>query len=209
MYKNVKNLLFDFGGVIMNLDKERAVSRFKEIGVANINDYLTSYRHKGIFLDYEIGKLDRPQFAAALRELTGNDKITEADVDYAWQGFLIGILEYKFQMLKDLRKDYKVYLLSNINPSAIDWAYTPAFSPTGEPIDAFFDKCYMSYKVGYAKPDREIFEYIIRDSGMIPQETLFFDDAQKNIDAGIEFGFQTYLTDQNEDLLKVVSQINK
>lgn len=208
MFKNVKNLLFDFGGVIINLKKERAVERFKEIGVADIDNYLTSYRHHGIFLDYELGVLDRPQFTEALRKLTGNEKISEADVDYAWQGFLDGIPEYKFQMLKDLRKKYKVYLLSNTNPSAIEWASTSVFSPSGEPIEAYFDECYMSYKIGHAKPDKEIFEYIIKDSGINPAETLFFDDAQKNIDAAIELGFQTYLTDQNEDLLKVVAQID-
>lgn len=209
MYKNIKNLLFDFGGVIINLDKSRAEARFREIGVKNIENYLTTYRHEAIFLDYELGTLDRPQFAQELRKLTGNDKITEADVDYAWQGFLLDIPEYKFDMLKQLGKKYNVYLLSNTNPSAMEWAYTSKFSTTGEPIQAFFDKCYMSYQIGLAKPDPEIFKYIIRDSGIIPSETLFFDDAQKNITAATELGFQTYLTDQNEDLRKVVEMINK
>lgn len=207
MYKNIKNILFDFGGVIIGLNKQKALDRFTEIGFPNIGDYLGEYRQKGIFLEYEEGKLTPEQFYDKFRELAGRNDISNDDIDSAWMAFLTYIPEYKFELLKELRKKYKVYLLSNINPSIMKWAFTKDFSPEGLPITDYFDKCYLSYQVGYAKPDKEIYEYIIKDSGMVPSETLFLDDGKGNVDMGIEMGFQGYQANQDEDLRKVFEQI--
>lgn len=203
MEKQVKNILFDFGGVIVSLDKQQALDRFTEIGFPNIEEYLNEFRQKGIFLDYEEGKINRPDFLAEFRRLANKPDVTQEEVDYAWLGFLIGIPDYKFQLLKDLRKKYNVYLLSNTNPSVMKWAMSSEFSPEGLPINAFFDKCYLSYEIGHTKPDTAIYELIIKDSGMDPAETLFLDDGKANIEMGKEFGLQTYLANQDEDLRKV------
>ncbi|MDH6354130.1 HAD superfamily hydrolase (TIGR01509 family) [Dysgonomonas sp. PH5-45] len=200
--KPIKNILFDFGGVIVGLNKNNAIKRFKEIGVANIEDYLNEFRQTGIFLALEEGKLSLNEFYAELQKLAGRE-ISEEDMDSAWMAFLTGVDEYKFQMLKDLRKKYNVYLLSNTNPVIMGWAESSQFSPTGEPITAFFDKCYYSFKIGAAKPDKEIFEYVIRDSGINPEESLFLDDGPANLEAAKTFGLQTYLANQNEDLRKI------
>ncbi|MDU1889208.1 MAG: HAD family phosphatase [Dysgonomonas sp.] len=203
MGKEIKNILFDFGGVIVNLDKQKAFNRFTEIGFPNISDYLSEFRQSGIFLEYEEGKISRKDFYTEFRKLAGNENISDADIDSGWMGFLDGIPEYKFQLLKDLRKKYNVYLLSNTNPTIMGWAQTKDFSPEGLPINAFFDKCYLSYEIGYAKPDREIYDFILKDSGMNPAETLFLDDGKTNIEIGAGLGFQVYLVDQTEDLRKV------
>lgn len=203
MYTNVKNLLFDFGGVIVSLNKQNALKRFKEIGFADIDKYLGEYRQEGIFLEYEEGKLTADEFYAEFRRIAGKDDISDDDIDSAWMAFLTGIPEYKYQLVKDLRKEYKVYLLSNTNPSVMKWARSKDFSPEGATIDEYFDKCYISYEIGCAKPDKEIFEAVINDSGMNPAETLFFDDGKANIEAAKELGFQVYLTNQDEDLTKV------
>lgn len=207
MYKNIKNILFDFGGVIVGLDRQKALNRFTEIGFPNIGDYLGDYRQQGIFLEYEEGKLSPEQFYNKFRELAGRNDISSDDIDSAWMAFLTYIPEYKFEMLKELRKKYKMYLLSNINPSIMKWAFTKDFSPEGLPITAYFDKCYLSYEIGCAKPDKEIYEYVIKDSGMIPSETLFLDDGKNNVEMGIKMGFQAYQANQEEDLRKVFEQI--
>jgi putative hydrolase of the HAD superfamily len=85
----------------------------------------------------------------------------------------------------------------------MEWAESENFAPTKEPITAFFDKCYYSFQIKAAKPDREAFEAVIRDSGIKPEETLFLDDGQANLDAAKALGFQTYLANQDEDLRKV------
>jgi len=199
----IKNILFDFGGVIVSLNKQQALDRFTKIGFPNIGDYLNEFRQQGIFLEYEEGKIDRENFYKEFRKLSHNDTISEKDIDWAWLGFLVEIPNYKFELLKELRKKYNVYLLSNTNPSIMGWAMTNDFSPEGLPVTAFFDKCYLSYEIGYAKPDREIYDFIIKDSGMNPAETLFFDDGKANIGIAEKLGFNTYLTNQDEDLRKV------
>ena len=200
MYKNVKNLLFDFGGVIISLNKQNAINRFKEIGFKDIEQYLNEFRQEGIFLEYEEGKLTPQEFYKEFRRLAGKEDISDKDIDSAWLAFLIGIPEYKFQLLKDLRKKYNIYLLSNTNPSIMNWAFSNDFSPEGLPISAYFDKCYLSFELGVAKPDKKIFELILADSGMNPAETLFLDDGKTNVEIGKEFSFQVYQANQDEDL---------
>lgn len=200
---NIKNILFDLGGVIITLNKQNALNRFTEIGFPNIEEYLGEFRQEGIFLEYEEGKISPEDFYKEFRRLSKNENIPATDIDSGWLAFLAGIPEYKFQLLKDLRKKYNVYLLSNTNPSIMGWALSNDFSPEGLPMDAYFDKCYLSFKIGCAKPDREIFDYIIEDSGMIPSETLFLDDGKANVEMGQKLGFQIYQVDQTEDLRKV------
>lgn len=203
MSKNIKNILFDLGGVIITLNKQNALDRFTEIGFPNIEEYLGEFRQNGIFLEYEEGKISPENFYKEFRRLSGNENIPAEDIDSGWLAFLAGIPEYKFKLLKDLRKKYKVYLLSNTNPSIMGWALSKDFSPEGLPMDAYFDKCYLSFQIGCAKPDRDIFDFIIEDSGMIPSETLFLDDGKANIEMANEIGFETYQVDQTEDLRKV------
>lgn len=202
MDANIKNILFDFGGVIVGLDKQNAINRFKEIGITNIEDYLSEFRQSGIFLELEEGKLTKEEFYKEFQKLAGK-YVAPQDIDSGWLAFLTFIPEYKFQMLKDLRKKYKVYLLSNTNPAIMEWAESEDFSPTKEPITAFFDKCYYSFQLGCAKPERTIFDVVVKDSGIVPEETLFLDDGQANIDMADSLGFKTYLANQDEDLRKV------
>ena len=88
MYKNVKNLLFDFGGVIISLNKQNAINRFKEIGFKDIEQYLNEFRQEGIFLEYEEGKLTPQEFYKEFRRLAGKEDISDKDIDSAWLAFL-------------------------------------------------------------------------------------------------------------------------
>lgn len=207
-FKGVKNLLFDFGGVIISLSKSNAIKRFKEIGFLDIDKYLGEYRQEGIFLEYETGKINREDFLKEFRRL-GNNNASMEEIDSAWLAFLLEIPQYKYKLLRELRKKYNVLLLSNTNPSVSAWARSESFSPEGKPIDDFFDKCYLSYEIGCAKPEKEIFDFIIKDSNIKPEETLFFDDGPSNIEAANKLGFQTYLTNQDEDLAKVFDRVSQ
>lgn len=200
--EGIKNLLFDFGGVIVSIEKSGAVKRFKEIGVDRIEDFLGEFRQEGIFLALEEGKITKEEFYVELRKLAGKD-ISDEDIDSGWMGFLTGIPTYKLDLLKELRKKYNVYLLSNTNPVIMGWAHSDKFSPTGEPITAFFDKMFLSYQIGYTKPEKESFEIVLKETGINPEETLFLDDGQSNLDVAEKLGFKTYLVDQDEDLRKV------
>ncbi|MDU1905670.1 MAG: HAD family phosphatase [Dysgonomonas sp.] len=198
----IKNLLFDFGGVIVNINKENAIKRFKEIGFENIEEYLGEFRQKGIFLELEEGAISREDFYTEFRKLAGKD-ISDKDIDSGWLAFMDGVPDYRLELLKDLRQKYNLYLLSNTNPVIMEWANSSSFSPTGEPLSAYFDKMFCSYQIGYTKPTKESFESVIKGADLNPEETLFLDDGQSNLDASEKFGFKTCLVDQNEDLRKI------
>lgn len=198
----IKNLLFDFGGVIASISKDGAIKRFKEIGVDNIEDYLGEFRQEGIFLQLEDGSISREDFYTELKKLAGKE-ISDKDIDSGWLGFMVEVPPYKLELLKELRKKYNVYLLSNTNPIIMEWAHSKDFSPTGEPLSAYFDKMFCSYLIGHTKPSEESFEAVIAGTGLNPQETLFLDDGQSNLDVAQKLGFKTYLVDQDEDLRKV------
>ena len=194
----IKNIVFDLGGVIVTLDRAEAVRRFRETGLKNAEELLDVYHQKGIFLELEEGKLTKREFYEALRNEAGRHIPAEV-IDRAWLGFLKEVPEYKLEMLETLRKNYKIYLLSNTNAVIMDWAKSPAFSPQGKGIDRFFDKIYASYQIGYTKPAPEIFAFMFADANIIPSETLFIDDGIANIEMGKKLGMKTYLARNGED----------
>jgi putative hydrolase of the HAD superfamily len=194
----IKNVVFDLGGVIITIDSNEPVRRFKEAGLSNAEELLNAYHQKGIFLELEEGKLSKEEFYDAVRKEAGKYIANEV-IDYGWLGFLKEVPGYKIEMLEALRKNYKIYLLSNTNPVIMDWAYSSAFSPQGKSIDNYFDKIYASYQIGYTKPGHEIYDFMFKDSGMIPTETLFIDDGVANIEMGTKLGMKTYLAKNGED----------
>jgi len=196
---NIKNIVFDFGGVIVDVSRTQAVKRFEEIGVDRADELLGVYKQDGIFLALEEGTLSRENFYAELRKPAGKNHITDEQIDYGWFGFILPIVQGRIDFLLELRKKYKLYLLSNTNPIIMGWARSSRFSPAGKPLDDYFDKLYLSYQLGVIKPDKRIFEKMIEDSGMNPAETLFVDDGQANIEAAAKLGFKTCRPKEGED----------
>lgn len=197
--KGIKNIVFDLGGVIITLDRGEAVNRFIKMGLKNAEELLSAYHQKGIFLELEEGKLSQEEFYEAVRKEAGKFIPDEA-IEYGWMGFMKEIPEYKLNLLEELKQEgYRVYLLSNTNPVIMKWAFSSAFSPQGKSIDSYFDKLYLSYQIGYTKPHPEIFRFMFRDSGMLPNETLFIDDGIANVEMGKKLGMETYLAENGED----------
>jgi putative hydrolase of the HAD superfamily len=203
----IKNIVFDLGGVLIDLDGKESIRRFEEIGISNAGEWLDPYEQKGVFLELENGKADVAAFCNQLRAYAGKELSFE-EIVWAWLGFVVDVPQYKLDYLLKLREKYKVYLLSNTNPIIQEqWARTTKFSVASRPINDYFDKMYASYEIGITKPDRKIFEYMFKDSGINPSETLFVDDGARNIEAGISFGMHTYQPRNGEDWRKAVDDI--
>ena len=194
----VKTIIFDLGGVIVDLDRNRAVCNFEKAGLKNAEEVIGAYLQGGIFMQFEEGSLDREAFYKEFRSLVGKETPCD-EIDNGWMGFVGGIQQYKLDMLDELRKKYAIYLLSNTNPVVMEWAYSPAFSKEGRILPDYFDKLYLSYKIGKSKPNRAIYEYVIKDAGITPQETLFIDDGKANCLAAAQLGFKTFMPQNGED----------
>jgi putative hydrolase of the HAD superfamily len=126
--------------------------------------------------------------------------LTDEQIDQAFCSFLLDIPEEKLKLLLDLRKRFKIYLLSNTNLIHMNFCRAQHFHFNGYSMDDFFDKCYLSYELGLTKPDIRVFNAVIDDIGLAPQQCLFLDDGLKNIEQAQKTGLQTYWVKQEEDL---------
>ena len=187
----IRNLVFDFGGVIVDLDFDRAVEAFRSIGLPRAEHMLDKYKQRGIFLDVETGVLTAEGFLHGLSKLCGR-KIGFDEAQQAWLAFLLPPDPRRLETLERLRKGHRLFLLSNTNPFIMDWARSPRFSPGGKPLDDYFDKLYLSYEMGVVKPDRDIFLKMMLDAELDPAFTLFVDDGRANVEAAAALGFPTY-----------------
>ena len=199
----VKNLLFDLGGVIMNIRRQNAVDALVKIGMSDADSFLGDYAQQGPFLKLEEGKLSEGEFRAEIRALIPNP-VTDAQIDDAFCQFLLGIPEYRLEALERLHKKYKIYMLSNTNPIMWNSVISEEFKKLGRDMNYYFDGIVTSFEAGCAKPDAEIFHAVVRNFGIKPEETIFFDDSQTNIDAAAALGFGTVYVGPDCDFVDLI-----
>ena len=204
----IKNLIFDLGGVLVSLDKQRCLDNFSsKLGFDNFGDYLNAYAQKGFFAEFESGDINEEQFRNEVKERCTKEDITDQMIDTALNSFLTHVDPYKVKLLLDLKQKYNLLLLSNVNPIAWGRCCELFLEAYGVDIEDVFEKLYLSYKMKCSKPGNEIFEKLIADSGIIPEETLFIDDAAANIEKGKEFGLQGLLYDVKNNLEEEVYKV--
>lgn len=204
----IKNIAFDFGGVIVDLDREQAVQAFIRLGLKDADRILDKYHQTGIFQELEEGKLSEEAYREKLSALCGRT-LTREEVRQAWMGFVRGMDLHKLDYIEQLRqRGYRTYLLSNTNPYLMDyWARTPRFTPSGKSIDMYFDKLYLSFEMRCMKPNAEIFRLMLKDAQIYPEETLFVDDSTTNIEAGKAFGMHTFQPENASDWRRQVDAV--
>jgi putative hydrolase of the HAD superfamily len=202
----IKNIVFDLGGVIVDINRTAAVNKFKEIGIDNIEEFIDPYRQRGIFRRIEEGSISRESFYEEICKIAGK-KIDSKEIDQGWFDFLMPVDQKRLDFISELRKKYKVLLLSNTNAIIMSWARSEQFSPAGKPLDCYFDGLYLSYEMGCMKPDFDIFHKMIESSGIVPKETLFIDDSEANINAGNSLGFKTFLFKKENSFSEIKDRI--
>lgn len=209
-YKGIRNLLFDLGGVIMDIKRELCVKALTELGMEGADEMLGLYVQSGPFLKLEEGLIDAAEFCDEVRRRIpgGGAGITDLQVQEALNAFLIGIPEYRLVELRMLRKDFKIFLLSNTNPIMYDSKIAECFRAEGREMADYFDGQVVSFKARCAKPDKAIFDYAVEHLGIKPEETLFLDDSQRNLDAAAALGFATALVPPGSEFIDALAILN-
>jgi glucose-1-phosphatase len=206
-FSNISTLIFDFGGVLIDLDMNQSILNFKKLGVENVENYLSNFGQSGFFMQLEKGKISAEEFRSEIRKMTTNT-ITDKEIDDAWNAFLVRIPSEKLDIVYQLRKKFRVIMLSNTNAIHFPYAERTFFSYKNRGIDEYFDKCYRSYDMKMAKPDAEIFEAILSQEQVAANQCLLLDDGPKNIEQAQKLGLQTYFVDPKEDLSFLLTNID-
>lgn len=203
----IKNILFDLGGVFIEHTRSICVSRFEELGIHDADELLDPYRQSGLFLGLESGKFTEKSFTDELNR-TYQVHLTPDDIRYAIHGFVYQVQDYKFDFLEEgLPKEIHRLLISNTNPFIWNMAASGQLLKNGRNLESYFEKCYKSFEMGLCKPDRKIFEDIILDAGIRPEETLFIDDGPANTMMARQLGFVTYCPDNGEDWRPILEKM--
>lgn len=201
----IKDIIFDFGGVLTLIDTDKALQRFREIGVPNPEEFINPYLQNGPFFLLENGDITAEEFCDELTKIC-NRKITFDDAKYAWLGFIVQVQTEFLNFLQLLRPRYRLSVLSNTNPFIQSWARSSEFTPEGKSLDDYFDLLFLSYKMNCSKPGEEIYRKMLLEGNMNPTETLFLDDGEKNIAAARKAGINVLKVGNGEDWREILEK---
>ena len=202
MDKNIKNIVFDLGGVLVDLDFKAAINGLQKAGFANVKEQLQTLHQGGIFQKFELGEMSADEFRTAIRE-NSTVELTDEEVDNLWNAMFLESPREKLELILDLRGKYMVYLLSNTNSIHWDYVCKNAFNYRGFRVKDYFEETFLSYEMHLAKPDKAIFEKVLQDANLLPEETLFIDDSEANCKAAEEVGIHAHHYHIGDDLSKV------
>jgi HAD superfamily hydrolase (TIGR01509 family) len=189
--QGVKNIIFDLGGVILNLDNRRTEDAFTDMGVKRFREYFGHGHAASFFKEYEVGQISDRQFIDSIKELTGL-KVPDETIIRGWNALLLDFPSERIQLLKELGKKYRIFLFSNTNAlhlAALQQIYAATFGE-GATLDEHFEKTYYSHTLGMRKPDAASFEYILRENKLEGPQTLFVDDALVNVEGAEQVGLR-------------------
>jgi len=196
--ENYKNIIFDLGGVILNIDFEKTTNTFMNLGVSNFEQLYSKAKQNNLFDDYESGKISSDEFIFGIQKLVGIS-LTEQQIINAWNALLLDLPEERLSLLNNLKKSHRLFLLSNTNDIHFK-AFSAYLLKTfgSNDFSNYFEKEYYSFQTGMRKPNAEIFELVLNENGLNKGETLFVDDTLRHIEGAKKVGIHTlHLTDGN------------
>lgn len=193
---HIDTIIFDFGGVLINLDYSLTIEQFKELGIKNFDELYSQVNQSNLFDDLETGKISQQRFINGILDYlppgTSPNKVVSA-----WNAMILDVPKVSIDLLSQLRSSYRLFMLSNTNEIHItkaysEWAKTSSLMP-----DSLFEKVYLSHTLGKRKPHPETFQFVCDEQNLDPSKTLFIDDSLQHIEGAKQIGLNTFhLTSQ-------------
>jgi len=190
-YNKIKNIIFDLGGVIMNLDTPKTIRAFEKIGITDIVNGTGHHYEHLFFYDFEVGKISKQTFLEKLKLLLSR-KASNNEIIKAWNVMILGMPKQRIDFILKLKNKYRVFLLSNTNSLHQEKFLSEFKKKYSFPFSALFEKAYYSHEIGLRKPNLEAFQFVLKDSNLNAHESLFIDDSLQNINAAKKVGIETF-----------------
>jgi glucose-1-phosphatase len=189
----LKNIIFDLGAVLIDIDYKKTEKAFKQLGYYNFEEMYSQFTANEIFEKLETGKISNEDFYSTMISLNRNE-VSPQQVKDAWNAILLGWRKNSVAFLKTVSKKYHIFLLSNTNAIHQEYFFKSLKQEIGlSNFNSFFTKAYYSHEINLRKPNADIFEFIAKDANILPDETLFIDDSHNNIKTARGLGFKTHL----------------
>lgn len=190
MMTGIRHIIFDLGGVLINLDYALTEKAFINLGIENFSTLYSQLKQTSLFDDFETGKIGKSTFIEGIKNIS-DTQLTAEQICTAWNAMLLDFPLRRLQLLQQLRLYYDLILLSNTN-EIHEEAFNKILNDShGAHLAAFFDRVYYSHRVGMRKPDTAVFQKILDDTGFTAGHTLFIDDSPQHIEAAKTLGIQT------------------
>ena len=203
--KNYKAIIFDLGGVLLNIDYLLTINQFEKLGVENASDFYSKKVQDSIFDKVEVGAISAKEFMEALKKKCNNTSLEQ--VEHAWNAMLSDLPQNRLTLIKKLKNKYKIFLLSNTNEIHIQALQNKIGEETWVEFSALFDKMYLSFEIGFRKPAKAAFKIILEENNLKPHEVLFIDDSPQHIETAKKLGVNCYYLLEGEDITTVFPDI--
>ena len=188
----IRNIIFDLGDVILNIDVPIASKSFAELSGREQSEILTIFKESEIFRQFETGLMDEPTFRNYVREILNFPDLSDEAIDTAWNSLLLDLPPERVELLKKLAGQYRLFLLSNTSSIHITQVNKILEASTGvEKLEDLFEIVFLSYEMGLMKPDARIYQEVLDKAGLKAEETLFLDDNADNIRSAAQLGIDT------------------
>jgi glucose-1-phosphatase len=194
-FSGIRNIIFDLGGVVLNIDYHATEQAFIKLGVTGFPELYSQAKQDHLFDRFETGEMKADEFRNKIRELSQLN-LSDAEIDDAWNAMLGDIPEIRIRVIQSLQRNYRLFLLSNTNTIHAEafMAYISETYGSGL-LSSLFEQVYLSCNMGCRKPDAEIFHRVLMENHLNPSETLFIDDTERHVLGAAKCGLKTiYLT---------------
>ncbi|MFB2118865.1 HAD family hydrolase [Parapedobacter sp. 2B3] len=206
--KNIRNIILDYGNVLFDIDFPKLRQSFIDLGIPDVDVFYGHKAQHALFDAFDKGIITAAQFRNELRNATHNSELSDESIDAAWNSLLIGVRPGHHELLLQLKKQYRTFLLSNNNEIHYQWIMdylNRTFGLTGNA--SFFEKDYYSHLMRMRKPDEEIFQFVLDTHELNPAETLFVDDSPQHIETAKALGLQAHLLAPHDTLAELLDRL--
>ena len=196
--QKIKNIIFDYGNVIFEIDFKKAQNALSQLGIPDIESFFGHKGHDELFSKLETGSISAAEFRAGIRAAAKNNDLSDQEIDAAWNSIFVGVPKNVHEVLLQAKDKYRTFLLSNTNEIHYNFFVDylkREYAMDGN--DSLFEKAYYSQLMLLRKPHVEIFERVIQENDLNPVETLFIDDSPQHLVGAKQAGLQTLLMDKH------------